>query len=441
MSSMKVGDTVKIKAGGEAKILAEFGSGGQGTVYKVSYAGKEYALKWYHVGVFNGKEKEFYQNIENNIVKGAPTGSFLWPIAITEVKGGTFGYLMDIRPDGYEELTNFFVGSKKKEQVHFKSFEAICTAAINITVAFRELHNKGYSYQDINNGNFFINPSNGSVLICDNDNVSPFGTNLGIMGKQRWMAPEIVTGDNEPDTQSDRFSLAVVLFRLLFINHPLEGKYSTPPCMTKELERKYYGTDPIFVYDPQDSRNRPISGTDFNLKMFWNIYPKYVKDAFIRAFSKKVMHKEEGRVLEREWLDIFTQLRAEIGRCPYCKREMFYHIAAPNHQAVCFECHKPVDVPNQLVVGKNRFPVFRGMKLRVWNLDSSKNDVETVVAEVVANPQNPKMLGYENVSSYVWNVLLPDGTTRQVPPGKHVPVKKGFSISFLGVNDGTGRVE
>lgn len=115
------------------------------------------------------------------------------------------------------------------------------------------------------------------MLICDNDNVSPFGTNLGIMGKQRWMAPEIVMGKNDPDKNSDRFSLAVVLFRLLFINHPLEGRYSTPPCMTKELEQKYYGSAPIFVYDPTTSENRPIPGTDHNLKLFWNVYPDYVK--------------------------------------------------------------------------------------------------------------------------------------------------------------------
>ena len=94
MGILKIGDTIKIKNGGDAKILAEFGSGGQGTVYKVSYNGKEYALKWYHVGVFKGKEAAFYSNLENNIAKGAPTEAFLWPLGITEIQNGSFGYIM-----------------------------------------------------------------------------------------------------------------------------------------------------------------------------------------------------------------------------------------------------------------------------------------------------------------------------------------------------------
>ena len=318
MGNLKVHDKLDIQAGGQAEVLDEFGSGGQGTVYKVSYNGKTYALKWYHLGVFKGKENDFYKNLENNISNGAPTDAFLWPKAITKVYNDQFGYLMDVRPSGYEELTNFFVGGRKQKQARFKSFYALCTAAINIIEAFRALHNNGYSYQDINNGNFFISPENGDVLICDNDNVSPFGTNLGIMGKQRWMAPEIVMGKNDPDKNSDRFSLAVVLFRLLFINHPLEGRYSTPPCMTKEAEQKYYGSAPIFVYDPSTTENRPIPGTDHNLKLFWNVYPDYVKEAFIRAFSHDVMMKQKPRILEKEWLDIFIRLRTEIGRCPHC---------------------------------------------------------------------------------------------------------------------------
>lgn len=438
---MKVGDVIQLKGGGEVKILSEFGTGGQGTVYKVSYDGEEYALKWYHHGALNGKEKQFYQNLENNIIKGAPTEAFLWPIKITEIYNETFGYIMPIRPDGYKELTNFFVGSKKKRQVRFHGFRALEDAAINIIDAFRELHNKGYSYQDINNGNFFINPENGDVLICDNDNVSPFGTNLGIMGKQRWMAPEIVTGEKDPDKFSDRFSLAVVLFRLLFINHPLEGKYSTPPCMTKEMEKKYYGTDPIFIYDRSESKNRPIEGTDHNLKMFWNVYPRYIKEAFERSFSQEALHNPSSRMLEKEWLDLFMRLRAETGLCPYCGQEMFYNTEDAPDRAVCFECNKTVKINNFLTIRGKKYPTYKGMQLRMWNVDSSLGDIHTVVAQVVSNPNRPDVLGYQNMDHRTWIVELPDGNRRQVPTGKPVPVKPGLIIGFLGINGGQAKIE
>ena len=425
MGSLKVGDTVKMKYGGEAKVLADLGSGGQGTVYKVSYNGKEYALKWYHKGVFGGKEKDFYKNLENNIQKGAPTKNFLWPLGITDVHAGVFGYIMDVRPAGYYELTEFFVGTRKQKQIHFKSFEAQTDAAINIIQGFRELHNSGYSYQDINNGNFFINPENGKVLICDNDNVSPFGTNLGILGKQRYMAPEVVTGKNDPDKQSDRFSLAVILFRLLFINHPLEGKRSTPPCMTKELEKRYYGEEPVFVYNPIDDRNRPVPGTDKNLRTFWPVYPQYIHDMFVRAFSNEVMMKNAPRIIEKEWLDAFFRLKASIVRCPYCKQETFITQKGDN---TCIECKKKIVIPNAIEFSTVTLPLYPGVKIMHWHVDSSQNDVSTQLGMVVANPNNPKVFGLQKTSTISWRVNLPDGSQRPLETGKVVPIKTGFSI-------------
>lgn len=424
MSLLKIGDTVKMKYGGEAKVLEELGSGGQGTVYKVSYNGREYALKWYHKDAFKNKGQAFYQNLENNIQKGAPTDDFLWPLGITEVYNGVFGYIMELRPAGYHELTEFFVGSKGKGQVRFKSFHAIADAAINIIQAFRELHNSGYSYQDINNGNFFINPDNGKVLICDNDNVSPFGTNLGVLGKQRYMAPEVVTG-GDPDKQSDRFSLAVILFRLLFINHPLEGKRSTPPCMTKELERKYYGEDPIFVYDPYDESNRPIPGTDKNLKTFWPVYPDYIKELFERAFSKDVMLKKAHRVIEKEWLDVFLRLKASIVICPHCKEETIISQQGENE---CIECGKKIDVPNAIRFRTVTIPLYPGTKILMWHVDSSQNDVDTQIGEVLRNPKNPDLFGIKNLSNLSWRINMQDGSQRPLEPGKVLPVKKGFNI-------------
>lgn len=440
MSALKSGDIVKLKSGGQVKILSEFGSGGQGTVYRAEFEGKNYALKWYHPGTFKGKPnaaEDFYKNLEGNISSGPPTRAFLWPQAITEMRDGTFGYLMDVRPDGYEELTNFFVGTKKKPQVHFGSFTAISTAAINIIQGFRELHARGYSYQDINNGNFFVNPTSGDVLICDNDNVSPFGTSSGIMGKQRWMAPEIVTGGS-PDTHSDRFSLAVVLFRLLFINHPLEGRYSTPPCMTKELEKKFYGTDPIFILDPMNDRNRPIPGSDSNLKKFWPIYPQYVQDAFIRAFSHDVMMKKAPRILETEWLDLFFRLRAETGLCPACKGETFCGVTQDTFR--CMECGKAIRRPALLKTNKFNLPIIPRLKVYLWHLDSDRNNTETVIAEVVSNPKDPRILGFKNVSNYTWKVTLPDGSQRPLAPGNIVPAKDGFVIDFINSEKRVGTI-
>lgn len=424
MGTLKVGDSVKMKYGGEAKVLAEFGSGGQGTVYRVSYKGKEYALKWYHKDIFKGKEKAFYDNLENNIRKGAPTKDFLWPLGITEVYGGVFGYIMDVRPTGFYELTEFFVSSRKQKQVRFKSFNAIADAAINIIQAFRELHNSGYSYQDINNGNFFINPENGKVLICDNDNVSPFGTNLGILGKQRYMAPEVVTG-GDPDKQSDRFSLAVILFRLLFVNHPLEGRYSTPPCMTKEFERKYYGTAPIFVYDPTNDRNRPVPGTDNNLKTLWPVYPEYIKELFIRAFSNDVMLMRKPRIIEKEWLDAFFRFKASIVKCPKCGQETFVVNQGKN---TCIECKKQFVVPNAIRFNTVTLPLYPGTRIMLWHVDSSQNDIKTELGQVLSNPKDRNLFGIKNTSSLSWKVNLPQGTQRPLVPGAVVPVTKGFVI-------------
>ena len=61
------------------------------------------------------------------------------------------------------------------------------------------------SYQDLNDGNFFIDVSNGDILICDNDNVTPDGMkNAGnIGGKPGYMAPEIVCGKSHPNSLTD----------------------------------------------------------------------------------------------------------------------------------------------------------------------------------------------------------------------------------------------
>ena len=327
---LKQNDKIKISTGGEATILEELGSGGQGTVYKVQYGGKEYALKWYHE---TGKP-EFYDNLKRNVAKGAPASFFLWPLFLTEKDDkGCFGYLMELRDPSYKEFSDFLLA-----KVQFSSVSAMIEAAIRICIGFRKLHNAGYSYQDLNDGNFFINPQNGNILICDNDNVAPAGRNTGILGKCRYMAPEIVRGEKLPDPQSDRFSLAVVLFLLFFNNHPLEGELiARCPCMTEKHEKKFYGTHPIFIYDPHDCSNRPVEGIHVNVLKLWALFPEYVRKIFTEQFDQKALQDPNYRITEKEWLDkVLLRMRHELITCPVCGGEIFADIEKPFFE--CSDC-------------------------------------------------------------------------------------------------------
>jgi hypothetical protein len=58
-------------------------------------------------------------------------------------------------------------GKARRVTVQFKNLYALVTASINIVNAFRQLHRAGKSYQDLNDGAFFINVANGDVLVCD----------------------------------------------------------------------------------------------------------------------------------------------------------------------------------------------------------------------------------------------------------------------------------
>lgn len=234
MTELKKGDKVNLNSGDYVTIEKELGRGGQGIVYHVDLHGEKKALKWY----IKAPDDNFYKNLKQNVINGAPGNSpaFLWPEHITQKQNGSYGYVMRLRPQNYFEFGNFLLAKKS-----FRSYTAMLAAAMKICNGFMMLHRFGYSYQDLNDGNFFIDPNSGDVLICDNDNVMPQGEKSGIMGKARYMAPEIIAG-GVPDKYSDRFSLSVILFMLFYANHPFEGaKVVACPCLTETFEKNFTG--------------------------------------------------------------------------------------------------------------------------------------------------------------------------------------------------------
>jgi serine/threonine protein kinase len=417
MADLPKGYSIQTKNFKKVIVGDKLGEGGVGAVYEADYDGKPKALKWYSGKKFKNPDK-FYENLENNIREGKPAKSFLWPEDITEHVGEAFGYIMDLRPPGYKEFSKFLIAKEG-----FASVTAMVNAALNITAGFLALHNRGYSYQDLNDGNFFINPKNGDVLICDNDNVSEYGKNSGIAGKARYMAPEIVAKGKMPDHSTDRFSLSVVLFLLWTNNHPLEGKNSCPPCMNAANEKRIFGTDPVFIFDPTDDSNRPVQGLHKGAIIRWPLLPEYLREEFIKVFSKELMHEPAKRVIDLEWLRLFIRMRDEVYKCPSCGKVYF---ADPVGQNPCPGCKKIAPFPFYIKTRRYNPPVHQRTKLYACHTEKDSDDFEPLTGEVVA-----KDGGFElkNVSDKNWTVTE-DGNTSNLAPGASIALKKNMTINF-----------
>lgn len=412
MAELIAGQKVNLTIGSQATIIKELGRGGQGIVYLVELDGQKMALKWYHTP----PEQAFYKNLEHNVNAGAPSDAFIWPEYVTLKENGSYGYIMKLRPNDYFEFGNFLLARK-----NFQSLDAMFAAAMKICEGFRMLHLKGYSYQDLNDGNFFIRPSDGDVLICDNDNVMPQGQKSGIMGKARYMAPEIVAG-GIPDKYSDRFSLSVILFMLFFANHPFEGaKVVSCPCMTESFERKFYGSEAVFIYDKSDSSNRPVRGIHQNVIKRWPLFPSILRNTFIEQFSQEKLKTPNKRLIEQEWEKVINKVRDELVICQNCHEETFVDMDAQNY--TCINCGQPIDVSKRLKYGTRELILTPKTKLF---LDKDN----TADGEVDFFPSDKRLLVIINLTNGTWTVDTPKGKVKVVKPGDFMPVLNGLKISF-----------
>ena len=108
------------------------------------------------------------------------------------------------------------------------------------------------------------------------------------------MAPEVVRGDDLPSTQTDLFSLAVLLFLILMNHHPLDGRKETEiHCFDLQAMTRLYGCEPVFIFDPADESNRPLPGYHDNALAYWPIYPRFLQEKFIQSFTAGIERPED----------------------------------------------------------------------------------------------------------------------------------------------------
>jgi DNA-binding helix-hairpin-helix protein with protein kinase domain len=319
------------------------------------------------------------------------------------------------------------------------TFRALATAGLELAHSYLQLHAKGLCYRDISFGNVFFDPDTGEVLICDNDNVGVDGeAHAGVLGTPRFMAPEVVRGEALPSTQTDLFSLSVLLFYMFMVHHPLEGaREAALKCLDLPAMTRLYGTEPRFVFDPHDDSNRPVPGLHDNALAFWPIYPQFLRDLFTRAFTDGIRDPQHGRVRESEWRAAMVRLRDALVYCAGCGAENFYDadaLKARGRPGACWACRAAVQLPARIRIGRNVVMLNHDAQLFPHHLDDQRlYDFSRPAAAVARHPADPTVWGLRNVSDEKW-VVAGSGGTLEVGPGRSVTLVPGTRIHF-------GRVE
>lgn len=438
MPALRPGQLLKcVDSPATCRVEALIGEGGQGEVYRVSLDGRPYALKWYHPIALR-VDRSLCQRLQVAVHRGAPTPEFLWPFElVTLPDGSSLGYLMQLRCESYLKIQSVLAG-----EVH-PSFRALATIGCRLTEALMALHTKGLVYQDLNAGNLFFDRQTGQIEICDNDNVDIDGAPSVMGGVWEFQAPEVVLRHNGPSRATDLHSLAVMLFRILHIGHPLIGRCELDHhnLTDQAVLRRIYGTHARFVFDPADDSNRPLPDRHGPVLAHWAIYPQTLRDAFTRAFTDGLFDPQNGRVQESEWRRVLRQLHDSVLTCRGCGAQNFHdpqRLAARQPTFPCWGCGAPLstappriglrrasaraqEAPAHVVV------LDPGARLQTHHLDATSVAGAETVAQVIDKPS----LALMNLSAQSWSVMRDaQATPVKVAPSECVPLASGMRIDF-----------
>ncbi|MDT4941471.1 MAG: hypothetical protein QOJ34_1560 [Pseudonocardiales bacterium] len=419
------GDVVHGERSGAVRIQARIGGGLQGEVFRAESATGELAVKWYNPPWATSTQA---RAIDELIARGSPDPRFLWPVERLGPYGGqapqTFGYTMPLCEPGYFPLVRLVNGTLSPSlEPSTADIIRICQHAVE---SFRLLHLSGLCYRDVSLANVFFEPRTANIRICDVDNVGVDDGSSKVLGTPLFMAPEIVrdtTFRTFPSRSTDLHSLAVLLFFLLFMEHPLIGRKVDRGLWDEQHALIHFGREPVFVLAPDDESNRPTSP---HVERYWALYPQFLRDRMLSAFGEG-LHSPSARVTEGEWLRTLGRLRDCMGACPHCGSTVFHDLDAGT-PVPCHQCANPLDPPLVLGIGRRQLVVSRHLRFGA-EVTSALPSPGPPIAEAVPHPDRPDRFGLKNLTEVPWSVTMPDGAEYTVGPRQAVELVEGATIT------------
>lgn len=214
------GETIISADGKKYKLGKIAGYGAQGVVYETEDVSK--MIKLYYPKGLNIIDSDILERLSFIKHVNIPPNF----VAIHElIEHPYVGYVMD-RVIDHRPLNKYLIPDNKLSFSEWYNqglgFRERIFIGYLIAKAFGSLERSNLSYCDISGNNILVKISNGaSVKMIDVDNIYVAGRgNATVLGTPRYIAPEVIRRQKNPDVLSDNYSLAVIIFELLRVGHP-----------------------------------------------------------------------------------------------------------------------------------------------------------------------------------------------------------------------------
>jgi DNA-binding helix-hairpin-helix protein with protein kinase domain len=285
-------------------------TGGEGSCYEAtSHPG--FLVKIYHQAPSEDKAEKIYHLAQLASSNLALLNFAAWPTSIVWKDGQRpCGFLMpEVKG---KEIHQLF--SPKEREVEFPTsgWDFLVHVARNCAAAFDSVHEIGVVIGDVNEGNLLVT-NNGTVRLIDCDSYQVqngarrWTCDVGI---PLWTPPEL-QGKNfrqlERTANHDRFGLAVLVFKLLFMGrHPYAG---IPLQPVKDFDLQKAIANYMFAFGPK-SYSLGLRPPPHCLSL--SAFPPSYIERFERSFLRG---SENGRPTAENWAQAMEALLQNINKC------------------------------------------------------------------------------------------------------------------------------
>ncbi len=172
---------------------------------------------------------------------------------------------------------------------------------------------------------------------------------------------------------------------------------------------------------------RAMPGLHKNVYRRWPLFPRVLRETFVKAFSREAITTPTVRIMDRAWQQILIQVRSQYTCCPHCGEKTFI---TPGGDSRCVRCGCVISRPMVLAVGNYRIPLVAGQEIYTCEALATLNtDLYALAGRVERSPDGRK-IGIRNVCSVPWHVTSPQRQVRSIAPGSAFAIADGMMISF-----------